>query len=448
MYTIYDYLWLFVFYSVAGWAVGTAAAAAREKKFIDVGFLYGPFCPAYGFGGLLFALFLPELRNDLVFLFIGGSVLSFLVTMATGFVLERIFHRKWWDYSRKRFHFGSYVNLPYMVVWGIGAVLSISFLNPFVASMVHLLPRRLSILLLLAIYAVTAIDMVSSCLAVLSIHSRLRKIELVEDVSESLQKAADQLGGDLAGWVTRRIQKAYPSLSAKELLKARQEEELRREQAKEQAGVFAVGLSFYKLFLLFFLGSLLGDLTETIFCWYTTGRLMSRSSLVYGPFSIVWGFGCVLLTIVLYQYKNRSDSYIFLFGTVLGGAYEYICSVLSELVFGTVFWDYSHLPYNLGGRINLLFCFFWGIAAVVWMKFVYPRLSDLIEKIPKKIGTIVTWILVVFMVFNMLLSSLALIRYNQRNTGTDTSQSTLAVFLDEHFPDERMKRIYPNAITK
>lgn len=448
MYTIYDYLWLFVFYSVAGWAVGTAAAAAREKKFLDVGFLYGPFCPAYGFGGLLFSLFLPELRNDLVFLFIGGSVLSFLVTMATGFVLERIFHRKWWDYSRKRFHFGSYVNLPYMVVWGIGAVLSISFLNPFVTSMVHLLPRRLSILLLLAIYAVTAIDMVSSCLAVLSIHSRLRKIELVEDVSESLQKAADQLGGDLAGWVTRRIQKAYPSLSAKELLKARQEEELRREQAKEQAGVFAVGLSFYKLFLLFFLGSLLGDLTETIFCWYTTGRLMSRSSLVYGPFSIVWGFGCVLLTIVLYQYKNRSDSYIFLFGTVLGGAYEYICSVLSELVFGTVFWDYSHLPYNLGGRINLLYCFFWGIAAVVWMKLIYPRLSDLIEKIPKKIGIVVTWILVVFMVFNMLLSSLALIRYNQRNTGTDTSQSTLAVFLDEHFPDERMKRIYPNAITK
>lgn len=95
---------------------------------------------------------------------------------------------------------------------------------------------------------------------------------------------------------------------------------------------------------------------------------MSRSSVLYGPFSIVWGLGCVLLTALLYKYKDRSDRYIFLAGTVLGGAYEYSCSVFTELVFGTVFWDYSHIPFNLGGRINLLFCFFWGIAAVVWLK--------------------------------------------------------------------------------
>ena len=68
---------------------------------------------------------------------------------------------------------------------------------------------------------------------------------------------------------------------------------------------------------------------------------------------------------MLYQYRDRSDSFIFIFGTVLGGAYEYICSVVLELVFGTVFWDYSKIPFNLGGRINLLYCFFWGIAAVV-----------------------------------------------------------------------------------
>ena len=100
---------------------------------------------------------------------------------------------------------------------------------------------------------------------------------------------------------------------------------------------------------------------------------------------------------ILYQYRNKSDSFIFVFGTVLGGAYEYACSVFTELVFGTVFWDYSKIPFNLGGRINLLYCFFWGIAAVVWMRALYPRLSDWIEKIPKKAGETVTWVLVVFM---------------------------------------------------
>ena len=82
-------------------------------------------------------------------------------------------------------------------------------------------------------------------------------------------------------------------------------------------------------------------------------------------------------------------------GTFLGGAYEYLCSVFTELVFGKVFWDYSWMPFNLGGRINLLYCFFWGIAAVVWFKILYPKISGWIEKIPVVICKTVTWMLIV-----------------------------------------------------
>lgn len=111
---------------------------------------------------------------------------------------------------------------------------------------------------------------------------------------------------------------------------------------------------------------------------------MSRSSLVFGQFSIVWGIACALLTWILYRYRDKSNWFIFLFGTILGGAYEYICSVFTEIAFGTVFWDYSKIPFNLGGRINLLYCFFWGFAAVIWMKAVYPFLSRQIERLPKR----------------------------------------------------------------
>ena len=214
---------------------------------------------------------------------------------------------------------------------------------------------------------------------------------------------------------------------------------------KSAERVFAKGCCFYKLTGLFFLGSFLGDVTETIFCYATTGVIMSRSSVVYGPFSIVWGFGCTIFTALLYKYKDKSDRYIFFAGTVLGGAYEYMCSVLSELLFGTVFWDYSHIPFNLGGRINLLYCFFWGIAAVVWLKSLYPRLSRLIESLPVTAGAWLMNLLIVFMAVNLLISGMALGRYAARHTGNPQAQTRMERILDERFPDERIERIYPNA---
>ena len=171
---------------------------------------------------------------------------------------------------------------------------------------------------------------------------------------------------------------------------------------------------------------------------------MSRSSVVYGPFSIVWGIGCAVLTLLLYQYRDRSDRFIFMFGTLVGGAYEYACSVFTEIVFGTVFWDYSHLPFNLGGRINLLFCFFWGIVAVVWIKMIYPVLSSWIEKITYKKGVIMTWCFLIFMTFNILMSGLALSRYSQRQNGLK-AQNSVERYIDQQFPDQRMEMIYPNA---
>ena len=171
---------------------------------------------------------------------------------------------------------------------------------------------------------------------------------------------------------------------------------------------------------------------------------MSRSSFVWGPFSIVWGLAIAAVTALLYKYKDRSDRFLFLTGTFLGGAYEYLCSVFTEIVFGTVFWDYSAIPLNLGGRINLLYCFFWGIAAVVWFKLLYPHFSALIEKIPRKIGVPVIWILIVFMLVNMSVSTLALSRYDARTRGIPAANE-LEQMLDTRFDDARMNRIYPNA---
>lgn len=174
---------------------------------------------------------------------------------------------------------------------------------------------------------------------------------------------------------------------------------------------------------------------------------MSRSSLVWGPFSLVWGGAIVLATVLLYKDRTKPDWHIFLVGTLLGGAYEYACSVFSELAFGRVFWDYSNIPFNLGGRVNLLYCFFWGIAAVVWLKYLYPLLSGLIEKIPLRAGKVITWLLIVFMAVNVSVSCLALVRYDQRSNGIGPDNA-VEEWIDEHFDDGRMERIYPNAMKR
>ena len=109
------------------------------------------------------------------------------------------------------------------------------------------------------------------------------------------------------------------------------------------------------------------------------------------------------------------------------------------------FWDYSEIPFNLGGRINLLYCFFWGFAAVAWFKIFYPVISGWIEKLPICAGRILTWVIVVFMCCNMAVSTMALIRSNERSQGIPATQSWQQT-MDERFPDERMEKIYPNAI--
>lgn len=273
-YSIYQLSYFFLFYAFCGWALSTAVTAVRERKFVDVGFLFGPYCPAYGVGGLLFAIFLQDLHNKLFFLFLGGVILSFLLSIATGFILERIFHRKWWDYSRKKFQFGGYITMPYTVVWGLSAVVCISFINPFLKDIISLIPHTAGIVILIVAYCILLIDLTGTVTSIITVRFRLRKLDFIEDISESLEKTADAMGKGITGWTMKHFSKAYPNLELKEILAAKQEQERQLEAAKEKAGVFAVGCSFYKLICLFFLGAFLGDITETIFCFATTAELI------------------------------------------------------------------------------------------------------------------------------------------------------------------------------
>lgn len=428
-YHVYQLLWIFFVYSFIGWCGEAAMAAVRRHKFVNRGFVSGPLCPVYGAGAAAVAVFLPELHDRLFFLFLGGMIVTTFVEYLTGRLLELIFHRKWWDYSDEKFNLDGYVCLKNSAIWGLCSVLMICFFDPLLCRLIDLIPRLAGNILLWILGVLLVIDAVGSGVAVLGLKKKQSRIT---QITEELHKTSKLLENALTTRIQKRMVRAFPNIEGTEGAGVKTKEER-----------FARGCGFFKLASLFILGAFLGDIVETVFCLVTTGRLMSRSSLVFGPFSIVWGLACALLTWILYRYRDKSDRYIFVFGTVLGGAYEYVCSVFTEMAFGTVFWDYSEIPFNLGGRINLLYCFFWGIAAVVWMKGVYPFLSRWIEKLPARMGKVVCSVLLVLLAADMLVSALALARYSERQAGK-AEQTAVGQALDEFFPDGFIEKRYEN----
>ena len=212
---------------------------------------------------------------------------------------------------------------------------------------------------------------------------------------------------------------------------------------EEKTNHFARGLNGYKLFLILFVGSFAGVVIELLWCFVRHGYFESRSGLVYGPFNLVYGMGALCLSLVLYSYRNRSAIYSFIGGFVTGSVVEYACSFFQEMLFGSTSWDYSSVPLNINGRICLLYSIFWGFLGVFWIKSIYPRFSVWVLKIPNRIGKILVWILLVFMIFNSIVSALAVYRWSERIDGKEAS-NTIESVLDERFTDERMERIYPN----
>lgn len=206
---------------------------------------------------------------------------------------------------------------------------------------------------------------------------------------------------------------------------------------------FAQGKSFYKLFWVFFIGCFAGVMVERLWALVRYGTLEPRVGLVYGPFNLVYGLGAWALTAALYPLRNRSRLFSLLGGMLIGSVVEYGCSWFQEMVFGSVSWDYSNRPFNLHGRICLLYSIYWGVLGVVWIKELYPRMARLILKIPNRIGKGLTLALCAFMVLNTLVTGACVLRWAQRHEGRATS-GRIGAYLDAHYPDARMEKIFSN----
>lgn len=199
----------------------------------------------------------------------------------------------------------------------------------------------------------------------------------------------------------------------------------------------------YPLFWTFLAAGFLGERIEVAYVWSATGVVMSRSSLLYGPFSLVWGLGAVMVTWCLWPFRYRGPWVLLLTGGLLGGGFEYVASAAGEAMFHRIFWDYSYMPFHLEGRTNLLFALLWGLGAVLWIYRGFPALTALTDRLPPRVERTALQVISLLLAADTILSAAAMLRMEERREGHPAA-GPVAAALDRWYPDQVLHSRYQN----
>ena len=200
-------------------------------------------------------------------------------------------------------------------------------------------------------------------------------------------------------------------------------------------------LTYTKIIWIFVLGSIFGYIFEVSFYFLKHGVFLNKQGLLYGPFKPIYGFGSILISLMLNFVRNKKGWIIFIYGSILGGVFEYLCSLILEYFFKTRMWTYSRMGLDINGRVYLPYLPIWGLIALLWLKVIYPWYSKMMAKIPKKPLMIFTILISIFFIFNSTVSTVAVWRMRDRAKDIPAS-SKLDRFLDKYYTDEYiMKRI-------
>lgn len=246
-----------------------------------------------------------------------------------------------------------------------------------------------------------------------------------------------------------------PTLRQERELQRRLQEILDRDAAAEgmlgrdETGEGYIKLNYFNLFWVFFVCSVLGLILEEV--WHMVvvdpGVYQDRAGMLFGPFSPIYGFGAVLMTMALNRFYKKNPLIIFLVSALIGGAFEVFVGWFMQTSFGVVSWSYSHIrlfgmpdPIAVltGGRTCTPFACMWGLGGLIWIKVLLPRLLKLINMIPWKRRYSATVILTAVMLIDGVMTLQSLDYWYQRVNGT-VRNIPVAQFYDKHFDNEYME---------
>lgn len=498
-YKIWLFLWYFVLASFCGWVAEVGYIGMVYRKFKNPGMLNGPYCPQYG---LMIALPWAALtalhwQTSFVATLFFCLLSSFLVEFTFAWLLRKTTHIRLRDYSKFKWNIKGYVSVPIAVVRGVCFSFIVMFIVPVLTSLLHYVNRTVGWIILYAVLGAMLLDIIITSITVQRLNHQFKRLselgdrvreardalgnavtggaigaaEAIEDLDlqkklQEAQKTADENYTALlnkSNFLKRRFMSASPDMTNEQYEKELKAYRITTEERKKRSAErwkrnryeyeatfenpedrpFAFGMNFTKLFWIFFIGCLAGFVLEECWAFFIAHQIELRVGLVYGPFQPIYGGGAAIITLCLYKLYKQDDIIIFVASGIIGAAFEYLCSWGQEMLFGTVSWDYSGTPFNIDGRTNLMFALIWGTLGLIWIKEIYPAMSRMIEKIPKRPGAILTILLVAFMLFDGFISCAALTRANERAEGIPAT-SSFQMFLDKHLDDNYLALVYPN----
>ena len=186
-------LYFFV-YGFLGWCTEVAFAAWKEHRFVNRGSLNGPICPVYGIGVTLVVHFLSPYRSNLIILYITSTILVTALEWLTGFILERVFHNKWWDYSNMPLNLNGYVCLLFSLIWGVACVLIVDFIHPVIHKLLLYIPVIVGVIILIILGIGMFADLYVTASGILKMNKRLAAMQ---EIADELHEISDKIGENI-----------------------------------------------------------------------------------------------------------------------------------------------------------------------------------------------------------------------------------------------------------
>lgn len=209
LHTIEIYFLLFISYAFLGWCMEVTCKFIQYKKFINRGFLIGPYCPIYGWGALAITILLKRYMEDPLVLFVMSTLICSIIEYLTSYFMEKKYHARWWDYSNKKFNINGRICLETLIPFGILGVAIMYGTNPILFKLYNQIPQLVINILTVILFIGFIVDNIISSNIISSINAEGNKLikDNTEEITEKIKQVLRQ-----KSWLHRRLINAYPGL--------------------------------------------------------------------------------------------------------------------------------------------------------------------------------------------------------------------------------------------